>query len=84
MPVRSKFLLWLLACSLPVQAATPDEAPGMEFLEYLGGLVEEEGVWMGPEEMEELMAAGETLPTNEAAEASRANTTNSDESEVTP
>ncbi|MBQ76468.1 MAG: hypothetical protein CMQ20_15795 [Gammaproteobacteria bacterium] len=40
----------------PFVSAEEVSTPSMEFLEYLGSMVEEEGELMGPEEIEERMA----------------------------
>ena len=48
----------LVICALlePIVLAEAISTPSMEFLEYLGSMVEEEGELMGPEEIEERMA----------------------------
>jgi hypothetical protein len=44
--------LWLLAaCCCGGAAADDSEVPDLEFLEYLGGLVKQEGEWVGPDDM---------------------------------
>ena len=48
----------LVICAMlgPFVSAEEVSTPSMEFLEYLGSMVEEEGELMGPEEIEERMA----------------------------
>ena len=81
MPVKLTSRLWLalrvVVCLLWVQSGWGEEPLSIDlgFLEYLGGLVEEEGEWVGPEQMEELMVAEQTQQSDEDT---------TDESEVTP
>jgi hypothetical protein len=57
MRVRGPFTVWLLACLLITQHGLAEDAsgPSLEFLEYLGSLVDDEGGWVGPEDMEEVV-----------------------------
>ncbi len=61
--MQGKWPIGFLVClalgqMAPVRTLAADmaEEPDLEFLEYLGGLVEEQGRWVGPEEMEEWMS----------------------------
>ena len=54
-----------LFCS--TTGASEDDIPSLEFFEYLGSLVEQEdGVWVGPEDMDSPVFESDSQPSNDA------------------
>lgn len=51
--VSSTPMLWLLAALALGAQADEADLPSLEFLEYLGTLVEADGEWVGPEDLDE-------------------------------
>ena len=47
----SRWLLAVLLCGAWRRACRRSETPDLEFLEYLGGLVQEDEAWVGPDDM---------------------------------
>ena len=53
-------IVFALLCGGVVGADEP-AAPDVEFLEYLGGLVEEDDTWIGPDDMTVAPGTGEEV-----------------------
>ena len=49
-------------------SASEDDIPSLEFFEYLGSLVEQEdGVWLGPEDMDSPVFESDSESSNDGA-----------------
>ena len=69
------FLLWMWLIATPAQANPPEvdtrtgqteDAPSLEFLEFLGEFETQEGDWIDPEELEQMELADAQPDSKEA------------------